>query len=182
MAVRYCVKPTILLVTLYTFWWCVNVEAFPTLTIPFPLSHFWNLDIERKRQEYFLNMNHMIPKKITNKKAMTTAFTSEFDCAQFTVGQYLYSWKVLIFIPTSFHQSPLHLNINKASWIKSRISLLWEKTRIFKKKCLTKLFYPNGTTLQFSYRVQLQVFEFRELGEVMHLGDIWGRDLKKPFN
>ena len=121
-------------------------------------------------------------RKITKKKAMTTAFTSEFDCAQFTVGQYLYSWKVLIFIPTSFHQSSLHLNINKASWIESRISLLWEKTRIFKKKCLRKLFYPNGTTLQLSYRVQLQVFEFRELGEVLHLGDIWGRDLKKPFN
>ena len=121
-------------------------------------------------------------RKITKKKAMTTAFTSEFDCAQFTVGQYLYSWKVLIFIPTSFHQSSLHLNINKASWIKSRISLLWEKTRILKKKCLRKLFYPNGTTLQFSYRVQLQIFESRELGEVLHLGDIWGRDLKKPFN
>ena len=75
MAVQYCVEPTILLVTLYTFWWCGKVEGFPKLTIPFPLSHFWNLNIERKWKVSCLNMNHMI-RKIT-KKAMTTAFTSE---------------------------------------------------------------------------------------------------------
>ena len=57
-----------------------------------------------------------------------------------------------------------------------------KKNEDFQEKCLRKLSYSNDTTLQFSCRVQLQVFEFGGVGEVLHLGDSWGRDLKKPFN